>query len=620
MSRLKRALFAAALVIWDAISVLLSFIIGFRLRFGFVAAIPYQYIEGRWLVISICFVVVVLMNCMFKAYTADWKRANAMDVARLTLSAVFVSIVFYMLDRLFVLGMPVEVIIIVTGLLLAFMLLGRLSMRAGSYVRARIAFATKEDLKNVIVYGGGEAGQYFLRKIAGNPDNDLRPVAILDDKRDLWGRKIGNVRCVGGKEKLARTIREYKAEEVIIAIAEPDIDLMKDLMSVCKANRCILKRFGVLDDVVEEPAKVSLTQINLEDLLRRDRVKLNMEVVRRMLHGKTVLVTGGVGSIGSEICRQVLAYGAKKLIIFDINENGLFYLDNQLKKDYDPARYALKLGSIRDKDRLQEIFKEYKPQIVFHAAAHKHVPMMEGNPKEAIKNNVFGTIKVAQTAIFNDAEKFILISTDKAVNPTNIMGASKRIAEMVIQMFDGVSKTELAAVRFGNVLGSNGSVVPFFLAQIKAGGPVTVTHPDMKRYFMTIPEAVQLVLEAGTMAAGGEIFVLDMGQPVKIYDLACDLIRLSGLRPEKDIKIVFTGLRPGEKLFEEISLAEEDTTKTSNNKIFINKPIENDPIRFAHTIKDLERTISDRNKTVDEMFGIVKGLVPTFQHKMEKDG
>ncbi|MFQ8599559.1 MAG: polysaccharide biosynthesis protein [Oscillospiraceae bacterium] len=242
-----------------------------------------------------------------------------------------------------------------------------------------------------------------------------------------------------------------------------------------------------------------------------------------------------------------------------------------------------------------------------------------GKSQGAVKNNVFGTIKVAQMAIFNDAEKFILISTDKAVNPTNIMGASKRIAEMVIQMFDGVSKTELAAVRFGNVLGSNGSVVPFFLDQIKAGGPVTVTHPDMKRYFMTIPEAVQLVLEAGTMAASGEIFVLDMGQPVKIYDLACDLIRLSGLRPEKDIKIVFTGLRPGEKLFEEISLAEEDTTKTSNNKIFINKPIENDPIRFAHTIKDLERTISDRNKTVDEMFAIVKGLVPTFKHKMEKD-
>ncbi|MEG0457391.1 MAG: UDP-N-acetylglucosamine 4,6-dehydratase family protein, partial [Oscillospiraceae bacterium] len=327
---------------------------------------------------------------------------------------------------------------------------------------------------------------------------------------------------------------------------------------------------------------------------------------------KTVFVTGGAGSIGSEICRQVLQFGCKKLVLIDIHENGLFDMGNELGKKFDNSRFETILGSVRDRERLRELFDKYKPEIVFHAAAHKHVPMMEINPKEAIKNNVFGTINTAQEAIFAGCEKFILISTDKAVNPTNIMGASKRIAEMVIQMFDGVSKTELAAVRFGNVLGSNGSVVPFFLKQIEQGGPVTVTHPEMKRYFMTIPETVQLVLEAGAMANGGEIFVLDMGQPVKIYDLACDLIKFSGLRPNKDIKIVFTGLRPGEKLFEEISLAEEDTTKTPNHKIFINKPISRDPSDFAKTIKCLESAIHTRD--MDDMFDLVRSLVETFKH------
>jgi FlaA1/EpsC-like NDP-sugar epimerase len=325
------------------------------------------------------------------------------------------------------------------------------------------------------------------------------------------------------------------------------------------------------------------------------------------------MVTGGVGSIGSEICRQVLGFGAKKLIIFDINENGLFDIDNELKKIYDTNRYELTLGSIRDERRLDELFKVYQPNIVFHAAAHKHVPMMEANPKEAIKNNVFGTINVAKSAIAHHAEKFILISTDKAVNPTNIMGASKRIAELCIQKLDNWGETELAAVRFGNVLGSNGSVVPFFKEQIKSGGPVTVTHPDMRRYFMTIPEAVQLVLEAGSMACGGEIFVLDMGEPVKIYDLACDLIRLSGYEPEKDIKVVFSGLRPGEKLFEEISLKGEDTTRTGNNKIYICKPMENDSEIFINKLNCLEQTLEDEDMI--PMFMAVKAIVETFNHK-----
>ncbi len=313
----------------------------------------------------------------------------------------------------------------------------------------------------------------------------------------------------------------------------------------CKRCGAIVKRYGSLEDVtVEDFRKAPIKQINFEELLRRDSVHLNMDIVNRFVKGNVVLVTGGVGSIGSEICRQVLKFGAKKLIIFDINENGLFYMKNELDQAGYSNHFEVRLGSIRDRNRLKEIFAEFEPSIVFHAAAHKHVPMMEMNPKESIKNNVLGTINVANEAIFHGVEKFILISTDKAVNPTNIMGASKRIAEIAIQVMNSASDTDFAAVRFGNVLGSNGSVVPFFNNQIEAGGPVTVTHPDMKRYFMTIPEAVQLVLEAGAMATGGEIFVLEMGEPVLIYDLACDLIRIHGLEPNKDIEIQFTGLRP----------------------------------------------------------------------------
>ena len=332
-----------------------------------------------------------------------------------------------------------------------------------------------------------------------------------------------------------------------------------------------------------------------------------------MYKGKTVLVTGGAGSIGSEICNQVLKYGADKLIIFDICENSLFKIDNKLRAIYDRDRYETVLGSIRDTDRLELVFEKYRPQVVFHAAAHKHVPMMEYNPCEAIKNNVFGTLNTAKTASKFGVQKFILISTDKAVNPTNIMGASKRIAEMLIQMEDRHSDTSFAAVRFGNVLGSEGSVVPLFLEQIKRGGPVKVTHPEMKRYFMTIPEAVQLVLEAGAMAKGGEIFVLDMGEPILISDLAADLIRLSGQVPNKDIDIIYTGLRPGEKLFEELSLSEEEVSKTDNNKIYVCKPVASDEKLISEQAEILKENMSRDEE--QPIFEAVRRLVPTFNHK-----
>lgn len=357
--------------------------------------------------------------------------------------------------------------------------------------------------------------------------------------------------------------------------------------------------------------KTAIDDIRLEELLHRSSVSIDMSVASRLVKNKVVLITGGAGSIGSEICRQVLKLGASLAVIFDISENGLFHIGNELKKSFGAERFALRIGSVRDTPRLNEIFREFDISIVFHAAAHKHVPMMEFNPIEAVKNNVFGTRNTAKAAMAWGADRFILISTDKAVNPTNIMGATKRIAELTVLLLNSQSKkTKLSAVRFGNVLGSSGSVVPHFIEQIKNGGPVTVTHPDMRRYFMTIPEAVGLVLEASAIGDGGEIFVLDMGRPVKIYDLACDLICRAGLVPNKDIKIEFCGLRPGEKLFEEIRLAEEDVTKTDNNKIFILRQDGKEKRFVSEITSALEKSCGESN--LKELFRLVKQLVPTF--------
>jgi len=479
------------------------------------------------------------------------------------------------------------------------------------------AYMSREDMKRVIVFGGGEAGTSLIKKLNAHPEDKLMPVAIIDEDSGLWRRKIMGVTVVGGNDKLKETIRRYRADEVIIAIPSASRKLLKFIVNACKKEKIAVRRFGTIDELKTTPLQESsIADINLEDLLRRSSVELDMEAVERFIKEKTVLVTGGCGSIGSELCRQVLKFGCKKLLIFDINENGLFHLDNELQSKNEKERYITLLGSVRDRARLKDLFDTYHPQVVFHAAAHKHVPMMEINPREAIKNNVFGTINLAQESILAGIEKFILISTDKAVNPANVMGASKRIAEKVMRMMNLASDTEFASVRFGNVLGSNGSVVPFFKEQIERKGPVTVTHKEMCRYFMTIPEACQLVLEAGALSRGGEIFVLDMGEPVKIYDLACDMIRLSGYEPGKDIKIVFTGLRPGEKMFEEINLANENVDKTSNNKIFIMKSDRLNLFDLAGRVKVLEDTVGDG--TLDEMFAAIKKLVPTFKHNKGK--
>ena len=623
MQRIRKAVPVILLMLWDIVSAGLSVYAAFALCYWIDSGVPDYYTNNQFLYMIGVALVVVFFNAVFGNYSSVWRSFGINEVYRLLPAVVMDIAVFFLVDawarsyveRYYPGGssrLPAVCYVILALFILFCAVASRASVRFCNSAKGRMKGMFASDAAPVIIYGAGEAGSYLSSKLQTHPEDNLRPVAFIDDDPLLKNKKINSLRVLGGLDFLAGAIDRFGAKQVIVAIPTASKEMLSSVLDICREKGCNMRRFGTIDE--GDVSKMQLGEINLEDLLRRDRVTLNMRVVRDFVKGKTVMVTGGAGSIGSEICRQVLSFGCKKLVVFDIHENGLFYIDNELKERYKNGEFEVRLGSIRDRARLEEVFTEFEPQLVFHAAAHKHVPMMEINPAEAIKNNVLGTINTAQTAIHHKVEKFILISTDKAVNPTNIMGASKRITELVIQMMDTISPdTDFAAVRFGNVLGSNGSVVPFFRKQIAEGGPVTVTHPDMRRYFMTIPEAVQLVLEAGAMASGGEIFVLDMGQPVKISDLARDLIRLSGFKPDVDIKIVYTGLRPGEKLLEEISMADEDVDRTANNKIAVMKPIDTDYHMLAKTIKQLEGTLHEGD--LPGMFALVKELVPTFTHK-----
>lgn len=612
MKFLKALVRRMPLMLWDIICVALSVVVSIRLRFPTQANLPPRYIALLPTYIIVFSAIVLLVNLLIGCYNGILKHVGLNDILRQLISSVLCVGLFYTADRVFALGTDYTIFIIMWAFMYLLMISGRGIVKAGSVLRARLLRATGDENRRVLIFGAGEAGVYLASKLIRHAESQLEPVAFIDDNQSIQGKRIHGIKVLGGRDRLDEVIKKHHIDEVIVAIPTAPRELLQFVVDVCKENRCRVRRFGTIDDM--DLKKVQVSNINFEDLLHRDRVDLGTQTVTDFIKGKTVMVTGGAGSIGSEICRQVLAFGCEKLIIFDFNENGLFFIDNELKEKFGAERHVTTLGSIRDRARLRQVMTEYKPEIVFHAAAHKHVPMMEINPREAVKNNVFGTINTAQVAIECGVSKFILISTDKAVNPTNIMGATKRIAELIIQMMDTLSDTDFAAVRFGNVLGSNGSVVPFFQKQINEGGPITVTHKDMRRYFMTIPEAVQLVLDAGAMADGGEIFVLDMGQPVRIYDLACDLARLSGLEPGIDIEIKFTGLRPGEKMFEEISLRDEEVDRTRNEKIVIMKPIDNDSTALSQKIKHLESTISADD--THDMFACVKEIVPTFNHKM----
>ncbi len=540
------------------------------------------------------------------------------------LSSAITSVIHIVGITVFFQRMPISYYCIGTVLQFCLVLGIRFSYRFVLLLRKETGIGVKrrEISSNVMIIGAGEAGQMLLRDVNRARELSDRVVCFIDDNPNKWRRYIDGVPIAGGRDTILENVDKYKVDKIYLAIPSASMSERRDILNICQETDCELKNLPGMYQLVKGEVSVSnLKNVSIEDLLGRETIKVEMNEVFEFIHGKTVLVTGGGGSIGSELCRQVAAHHPKRLIIFDIYENNAYSIQLELKKNHPELDLVTLIGSVRDSRKMFQVFERYKPEIVYHAAAHKHVPLMEDSPCEAIKNNVFGTYKTAYAAVAHGCERFVLISTDKAVNPTNIMGASKRLCEMVIQSFDskikegkvgdipqlfthvvkgatGIDlhknselfkniKTEFVAVRFGNVLGSNGSVIPIFKKQIEDGGPVTVTHPDIIRYFMTIPEAVSLVLLAGTKAKGGEIFVLDMGSPVKIDTLARNLIRLSGLKPDEDIKIEYTGLRPGEKLFEEKLMAEEGVTATENEKIHIGKPIKFDIDQFLDNLDDL---------------------------------
>ncbi len=478
----------------------------------------------------------------------------------------------------------------------------------------------RTERKNLLIIGAGEAANEIIKTVKNTMKGYYNIVGLIDDNPNKMNYAISGIKILGTRDDIAEICKQYKVDVIFFSISNIDNKNKKEILNICQETGVKIRVLPSVADIIKNKSLLqNLRDVEIEDLLGREPITLANENIGELIKGKSILVTGGGGSIGSELCRQIAKFNPSRLIIFDIYENNLYNIEMELKQNHYDEKFEIVaiVGSVRDKKRLEQVFKKYNPYLVFHAAAHKHVPLMEVSPLEAIKNNVFGTYNVANYADKYSVKRFILISTDKAVNPTNIMGATKRMCEMIIQAFNQKSKTEFAAVRFGNVLGSNGSVLPLFKKQISAGGPVTVTHKEITRFFMTIPEAVSLVLQAMSYAKGGEIFVLDMGEPVKIYDLAVSLIKLSGLEPNVDIPIEITGLRPGEKLYEELLMSEEGLQTTAHNKIFIGKPSDITYEQMLKKLGKLEEIIQNENISVNKIKDTMKQVVPTYKEPEE---
>lgn len=650
-------LIALYLIVYDLFVVNFSYFFALLLRFDLhFTGIPKGYIEayGKFAPFYTLFCLMIFL--VLHLYNSIWRFASFSELNRI-LTATGITTIFHILGiTLFFQRMPISYYLIGAAVQFVLILGVRFSYRFITLERAR-RMKNATAIHNAMVIGAGAAGQVILKELKNSRKSSARPVCVIDDNPNKWGRFMEGTPIVGGRDSILESVEKYHVDQILFAIPSASTEEKRDILNICKETGCELQSLPGVYQLANGDVSLSrMKPVAVEDLLGRDIIKVNLDEIFRHLKGKRILVTGGGGSIGSELCRQIAAHEPGQLIIFDIYENNAYEIEQELKRKYgEKLNLVVLIGSVRDSKRIQMVFETYKPEIVYHAAAHKHVPLMEGSPNEAIKNNVLGTYKTAYAALKNGTERFVLISTDKAVNPTNIMGASKRLCEMVIQSMDAISKsgrldllpfihthedatlenalsaealkdefaeikvesiknqerkgTQFVAVRFGNVLGSNGSVIPLFKKQIEAGGPVTVTHPDIIRYFMTIPEAVSLVLQAGIYAWGGEIFVLDMGEPVKIDTLARNLIKLSGYQPDKDIKVEYTGLRPGEKLYEEKLMAEEGMKKTENDLIHIGKPIPFDTEKFLQQLEALARASSENDKHIVEM---VAKVVTTF--------
>ena len=559
-------------------------------------------------------VVTIVMFALFNLYNSLWEFAGYNELVRIGCASVASALVNFVLMMVIEDSrMPLSFPIVYSMLLAAGTGTLRLIYRA---LRRKRSGRSTAEKKRTMLIGGGQAGAMVLREFRYSAHSENKVVCVIDDDRSKWGNFIQGVKIVGGKESIVSAAEKYNVEEIILAIPSASRRQKLDILEICHATGCKLRTLPGLYQLANGEVSIQkIREVDIEDLLGRDIVKIDLNEVAGYIKDKVVLVTGGGGSIGSELCRQAATQKPKTLIIFDIYENNAYELQMELRRQHPELDLVVLIGSVRDKGRVDYVFDKYRPDIVCHAAAHKHVPLMEDSPLEAIKNNVFGTYNVAEAADRYGARRMILVSTDKAVNPTNVMGASKRICEMVVQMWNGRSKTEYVAVRFGNVLGSAGSVIPLFRRQIKEGGPVTVTDKNVIRYFMTIPEAVQLIFQAGAYAKGGEIFVLDMGEPVRIDDLARNMIRLSGLEPDLDIPIVYTGLRPGEKLYEELLLSGEGMQKTANDLIYIGGEAPFDEALLSEKLTELSELHEGEEMLLRTK---ISELVPTY-HMTEND-
>ena len=631
------------LMLYDFVAVCASYFLALWLRFdGVYSSINERFLEPFNTFILPWAAASVVIFMIFRMYNSMWRFASFSEFVRTVLGSFVSSLLHAVLITVLLGRMPLSYFFL-GAVIQVILLLGiRFSFRFIQIMKRR-SETTEEGTKRIMLIGAGDAAQLILRELSRSDKITEKVVCIIDDNPNKWRRYMDGIPIVGGREEILNAAEQYRVDEIYLAIPSATVQQKRDILTICNETGCKLKQLPGLYQLMKGDVTVSaMKEVSIEDLLGRPPVQTDMAEVFMFITGKTVLVTGGGGSIGSELCRQIAAHKPKQLIIFDIYENNAYSIQLELKEKYPELNLVTLIGSVRDSRRVFKLFEEYRPQIVYHAAAHKHVPLMEDSPCEAIKNNAIGTYKTAYAAMVHGCERFVLISTDKAVNPTNIMGASKRLCEMIIQSFDkkikagkaneipqiftheGVEnadkdgsgnifkdiRTEFVAVRFGNVLGSNGSVIPIFKKQIEKGGPVTVTHPDIIRYFMTIPEAVSLVMLAGTYAKGGEIFVLDMGSPVKIDDLARNLIRLSGFKPDEDIKIEYTGLRPGEKLYEEKLMAEEGLQKTDNDLIHIGNPIAFDTEVFLEQLATLtEAAYANKEDVIRD---VVQEAVSTY--------
>ena len=645
------------LVLFDLAAVSGSYFLALWLRFDCrFNDIPDMYLMAWLRFMPIYAMISVLVFWRLHLYQSIWRFASFVELERIALGSAVLSVLHTILITIFFRRMPVTYNIVGAGVQFMLVLFVRFAYRFVLLERSRRDKAIqKAAASRVMLIGAGAAGQLILRDLHSAQEVNECVCCIIDDNRNKWGRFIDGVPIVGGRNDILLNVEKYKIEKIFLAIPSATVEQRRDILDICKETHCELKNLPAAYSFIEDEITAkAMKDVDVEDLLGRETVKVNMEEIYRFISGKVIMVTGGGGSIGSELCRQIAQHNPKKLIVFDIYENNAHAIGLELKDKYPELDLEVLIGSVRDSRRINQVFAKFKPDIVYHAAAHKHVPLMEDSPCESIKNNAIGTYKTAFAAMMNGCKRFVLISTDKAVNPTNIMGASKRLCEMIIQSFDRkireskahelflmhihraeskdsmldpirvIAKptTDFVAVRFGNVLGSNGSVIPRFKEQIAKGGPVTVTHPDVIRYFMTIPEAVSLVLQAGTFADGGEIFVLDMGSPVKIDTLARNLIRLSGLQPDVDIKIAYTGLRAGEKLYEEKLMSEEGLKTTPNNLIHIGCPIPFDVDVFLQQLQMLMNAAYDGQE--DTIRDLVAEVVPTYhpagEHGSEDKG